>query len=254
MTMLDPTNEIEATAAALSNAIDGGTRLAGLPGPAPATETEAYSIQDAVIRALGARGGWKVSPLRGGAARCSPIPSRFFLDAPAHFEAAVLGDCLAEVEIAVRFGADPLAQGRAPSAANLIDCIASVHPAIELLSSRFTAPETAPDLQRLADLQGCAAVVLGAATTDWSKLEFAELSFALSFAGQEVALTRNSPSTEQTLEALCWLADHAASRGAALTAGDVVITGARLGPVSLQGVQDCQARIGALGPVALSLH
>lgn len=250
--MHEPINGIEAAAAALSKAIDGGTRLAALPGPGPASETQAYAIQDAVIAAIGARGGWKVSPLREGMARCSPIPARFFVDAPAQFEAGLLSGCLAEVEIAVRFGADPLARGRALNPANLADCIASVHPAVELLSSRFATPDSTPDLHRLADLQGCAAVVLGAPAADWSGLEFAELPLALSLAGQGVALKPNSPTTERTLEALCWLADHAASRGTPLKPGDVVITGARLGPVSLQDVRDCQARIGRLGPVAIS--
>ncbi|WP_377841709.1 hypothetical protein [Bosea sp. UC22_33] len=250
--MHDTVNAIEAAAAALSQAIEGGARLIALPGPGPASETQAYAVQDAIIRAVGTRGGWKISPLREGKARCSPIPARFIVDAPASFDAAFLDGCLAEVEVAVRFKADPLGQGGALSPANLADCIASVHPAIELLSSRFAAPDSAPDLHRLADLQGCVAVILGAATTDWSRLEFAELSFALSLAGQEVSLKVNSPTTEQTLEALCWLADHAAARGAPIEAGDVVITGARLGPVSMQGVRDCHARIGALGPVALS--
>lgn len=250
--MHDSVNAIEAAATALSQAIDGGTRLAALPGTGPASEAQAYAVQDAIIRAVGTRGGWKASPLREGKARCSPIPARFFVDAPASFDASLLSGCLAEVEIAVRFKADPLGRGRALSAGNLADCIASVHPAVELLSSRFTAPDSAPDLDRLADLQNCAAVVLGVATADWSGLEFAELPFALVLSGQAVSLKVNSPTTEQTLEALCWLADHAAARGVPLKAGDVVITGARLGPVSLQGIRDCRARVGALGPVALS--
>lgn len=250
--MHDTVNMIEAAASALSQAIAGGARLAALPGPGPASEAQAYAVQDAIIRTVGTRGGWKVSPLREGKARCAPIPARFFVDTPAQFDAAFLDSCLAEVEIAVRFKADPLGQGWALSPANLADCIASVHPAIELLSSRFAVPDSAPVLHRLADLQGCAAVILGAATADWSGLEFADLPFTLSLAGQEVSLKLNSPTTEQTLEALCWLADHAAARGAPLKAGDVVITGARLGPVSLQGVRDCRALIGTLGPVALS--
>lgn len=250
--MHDSVNAIEAAATALSQAIDGGTRLAALPGTGPASEAQAYAVQDAIIRAVGTRGGWKVSPLREGKARCSPIPARFFVDAPASFDASLLSGCLAEVEIAVRFKADPLARGRALSPPKLADCIASVHPAIELLSSRFAVPDSAPDLHRLADLQGCAAVILGAATADWSGLEFAELPFALSLTGREVSLKVNSPTTEQTLEALCWLADQAASRGAPLKVGDVVITGARLGPVSLPGVRDCRVTIGALGPVVLS--
>lgn len=252
--MHNPMNEIESAAVALSRAVVGGPRLAMLPGPGPATTAEAYAVQDAVIRTVGPRGGWKVSPLREGMARCSPIPARFFVDAPAQFDATFLTSSFAEVEIAVRFGADPLAGGRALTLAGIAGCIACVHPAVELLSSRFVAPETVPDLQRLADLQGCAAVVLGAPTTDWSMLEFAELSFDLSLAGQDVSLKPNSPTTRQTLEALCWLVDHAASRGAPLQAGDVVITGARLGPVSLHGARNCQARIGQLGPVALSVR
>ena len=250
--MPDSTDAIETAATALSQAIGGATRLAALPGPGPASEAQAYAVQAAIIRAAGAQGGWKVSPLREGKARCSPIPTRFFVDAPAQFDIAFLQGCLAEVEIAVRFKGDPLTPGRALSPTNLADCIASVHSAVELLYSRFAAPDSTPDLHRLADLQGCAAVVLGAPTTDWTGLEFAELPFALSLDGREVSLKVNSPTTAQTLEALCWLADHAASRGMPLKAGDVVITGARLGPVCLEGTRDCQARIGAFGPVALS--
>ncbi|RYE31408.1 MAG: hypothetical protein EOP23_16175, partial [Hyphomicrobiales bacterium] len=177
--MHEAINPVDAAASALSQAIDSGARLTALPGPGPASEAQAYAVQDAVIRAVGARGGWKVSPLREGKARCSPIPARFFVDAPAQFDAAFLNGCLAEVEIAVRFKAAPLEQGRALVPANLADCIASVHPAAELLSSRFAVPDSTPDLHRLADLQGCAAVILGAPVTDWSGLEFAKLPFAL---------------------------------------------------------------------------
>ena len=46
------------------------------------------------------------------------------------------------------------------------EAIATVHPAIEIVESRFAAGLDAPDLDRVADLRSCGGVILGGDTQE----------------------------------------------------------------------------------------
>lgn len=247
-----PTDDLSSAAQVLMALTRCGGRLARLSGSRPETLEEAYAVQDAITANLGPVGGWKVSPMRPGSEpRCSPLPSSFFHEAPATVPGAVLAECLAEVEIAVRLGRDLPAPDGIPAAAAVADAIASVHAAVELLSSRFDATADAPDLHRLADLQNCAGVVVGAGLRDWTALEFDALPLGLLLDGSGHAGGPVQPTTERTLAAIGWLAHHAQRRGLPLRAGHVIITGARLGPIAVGSSARIVATVGTLATIEI---
>lgn len=246
-------SDIRSAGHVLSAALAQGIKLAALPGAAPATLEQAYAVQCVIAAAAGPVGGWKVSPLRADSApRCSPIPRSFFREAPATFDPDVLASCQGELEIAVRLGADLLPRSGEIPVDEVAAAIATVHPAVELLSSRFAADSAAPDFHRLADLQNCAGVILGAGVAAWRDIEFAELPLELALDGQALQPVQAQPSTQQTLAAIGWLAAHAHQRGLPLKAGDIIITGARVGPVALTTTRTVMGRAGSLGHLAVS--
>ena len=243
---------VRANVEALAAAQRAGDRLAGLPEPVTTLE-QAYSIQDRLVHVLGGVGGWKVAPLTAsGETRCSPIPVAF-IRAPADtMREPPESGLLVEVEIAIRLGSDLLPVNGAVTRDDVAKAIATVHTAIEIMNSRFVAGLDAPDLDRTADLQSCGGVMLSAGLSDWRDLEFsAEIA---RIAGEHATITAQvtQPATARTLDAIAWLATHAAGRGLPLRAGQTIITGARLGPLVLPSERDLTVRAGSLGAIRIT--
>jgi 2-keto-4-pentenoate hydratase len=247
-----PAKDAEQAARLLVGARRGGHRLAELPEELrPATIGQAYAIQDAIIRQLGPIGGWKVGPRRGNVdPSCAPLSAALIHASPGHFAPGEVPAAEAEVEIAVKLGRDLPPRGKAYGPDDLREAIVAIHPAIELLSSRFVDRKVAAPLSVIADSQSNAAVVLGEELADWRGLDLGRVAMRLRLGGVEVARTEGGPGTEEVLGALAWLADHAAARTGGLKKGDVVITGARVGPWPL-GEAATEAEATGLGRVTV---
>jgi 2-keto-4-pentenoate hydratase len=243
----------EQAALLLVGARQGGHRLADLPEDVrPATIEDAYAIQDAANRHLGPVGGWKVGPRRDGEEpRCAPISAELIKSSPATLSRSQTPAAEAEVEIAVKLGRDLPPRRHPYTADDLRAAIASVHPAIEVLSSRFLDRKAVAPLTAIADGQSNAAVILGEGRCDWAALDLGTVAMRLRLDGKEVKATQGGSATEDMLAALAWLADHAAARDGGLKKGDVVITGARLGPWPIGGAQT-EADAEGLGTVRLT--
>lgn len=212
----------------------------------PADLASAYAVQDETLAALGPVGAWKVAPCPpSGEPACSPLlasavhPDGISLR---HRDLPGLG---IEVEVAVKLARD------LPGTATVEDvraAIASVHLALELLSSRFADRKSVPQLAAFADLQSSGGIVLGA-PVPFSKLpEFGNQAMSLVLDGLAAGSTGTGPTTDNMLSALAWLARHSAARGAPLAAGTVIITGARLGPIAFHG-RSADAEAPGLGTV-----
>lgn len=238
-----------ANAQALAAAWGEGTRLAGLPEPVGSLE-EAYQVQDAFVSLVGGIGGWKVAPLRPGVApRCSPIPAASVREPSRNVQERRAGDWLIEVEIAVRLGSDLLPENGVVTRDAVAAAIAAVHPAIEIMASRIAPEADAPDFDRVADLQNCDGIIAGEGIRDWRNLDFAAQIAQLTRNGLTETAQTTHASTEATLDAVAWLAVHAAQRGTPLRSGQTIITGARLGPLPLKAEEEAVARVGALGAI-----
>ena len=186
---------------------------------APASAEEAYAIQDASMRLLGPVGGWKLAI--GAALSCSPIPADTIFQTPAKMPAD--RPYKIEGEIGILIGKDLEQQ---QSADTIRGAIASVHPAIEMVLSRFSG--LAPKEQGLADCQSCEAVIVGKAIESWSNSDLASAQMALLIDGKTVTANADGASLAAMLPALAWLANHALARGLPLRKGHIIITGARV--------------------------
>ena len=209
-----------------------GTTLADLPADlVPPTLADAYAIQSETIAALAPVGAWKVTPMPAeGEPFASPILARDVHNSGATLRRADLPGLGIEVEVAVTLATDLPAKAGGYSADAVKAAIGSIHVVLEVLASRYRDRKAVPRLAGFADLQSNGAVVVGPAVVTPPRPDVGTQAMSLALDGMQVQSTTGDATTENVLAALAWLADHAAARGLPLKAGDVVITGARLGP------------------------
>jgi 2-keto-4-pentenoate hydratase len=227
-------------------------RPAGLPQRLqPQTVEDAYAMQDVVVERLGGIGGWKiVFPAPGASPRCSPIPASEIVASGAvlDWDAFLLPEV--EVEVAVVLGRDLPPRPDPYTPEEIKAAIARVTGAFELLGSRFADRTAATRTESLADLLSSAGVVIGDGDGRFDRTEFADVAMSLTFDGVVVGTASGGPSSSEVLDTLAWLANHACGRCGGLRAGQVVITGARIHPISLpsHGVR-MTAQVAGLGHV-----
>ncbi|NGP19116.1 fumarylacetoacetate hydrolase family protein [Devosia aurantiaca] len=202
-------------------------------------------------RKLGELGGWKI--LAGGAESeplCAPIPANRYFEDGATLDAKRHRFVLVELEVAVKLGQD-LASGADESAVEA--AIASIHPALELVGSPFVDRDAIDFNTKLADLQSNGAVVVGPAFSADVKAQISQFPATLTHDGAIVKSGQGGASWVQIVEAVRWLATHAAERGMPLKAGNnVIITGSRVLAPS-EGTRDVVGAFGEFGSVAATL-
>lgn len=245
--------QITAAATQLLHACEHGSEIDDLaPDCRPPTVADARRIQDALVDKLGGHGGWKVGQLQPGREPgCAPLPAKRILRSPASWTLPVSGPLELEVEVAVRIGQD-LTHTDIMDPATVRAAVASLHPALEVVSSRLRQRQSLPPLTALTDLQANAGLVLGRATESWTAIDLARLGMTLSVDGQLVAQVGAGPSQERMLAALTWLANHARDRGRPLRRGDVVLTGARILATPVPRQARILAQVQMLGTVELA--
>lgn len=232
-----------------------GTQLTDLPADlVPQDLATAYAIQNETVAALGPIGAWKVSPMpETGTPFCSPIPAFSVHQSGSDLRRADYADFGIEVEVAVTLARDLPARDGDYTPADLRGAIGSVHVALELLASRYADRSKMPQLANFADLQSNGCVVLGPSVDPTTLPEFGNQELNLYL---DDALTETKPggaTTENVLAALAWLANHVVGRGLMLKAGDVIITGARIGPVPFAG-KVARAEAPGLGVVSATFN
>jgi len=226
--------DIDRAASVLVETRRGRRRLADLPADLqPTSMAEAYAIQDAVVALTGAVGGWKVAPAGNNPEpRCAPIPAANLHASPATL---ATGELLMapeiEVEIAVRFSKDLPPRTKPYTTDEVTAAIGSIHPALEVLSSRFENRKAVSPLTAIADAQSNGSAVFGPALTNWQSVDFSTVGMVLFFDGKQVGQTDGGASNADVFASLVWLANSGAVRQGGLKAGQVVITGARIKPV-----------------------
>jgi 2-keto-4-pentenoate hydratase len=255
--------EVERAAAALIGARSGHSRLDALPAEAfPASEDDAYRIQEALVDGLGARpAGWKIGATSDMAQKMlgvgAPFAGRLLVpliyDSPAEVPAGRLFMRGIEVEFAFRMG-QGLAAAEAPFDQDAVaKAVAALHPAIEIIDSRYHDWLKAGGLQLIAD-NGChGALVLGRGIEDWRGYDLAAIETGLWLNGEEVGTGSGRNVLGHPLAALTWLANHLAGRGAGLEAGEVVSTGSTCSALGWAEAGDrAEGRYGPLGTVEVA--
>ena len=231
----------------LLRARDPAARLAALPeAMRPVDAPAAYAIQRAVSAELGPVGGWKVgaagsdAPVSG-----APMPQSGIAEGPVALPATAIA---VEAEVAFRLGHD-LPPRTAPYARQeIVAALATAHPAIEWLESRYVDVDVVDVLSQLADASTHGGFVWGPGVADWHALEFASIAVTLTVGDAELVRVGN-PGGDM-IRLVQWLADEGAVWAGGLRAGQFVTCGSWTGKTAARPGDAIRVRFAGLGGVA----
>jgi 2-keto-4-pentenoate hydratase len=214
----------------LSARRDPTQKLHSLPDAMrPRTEEQAYLVQRAIMAESSGIGGWKVgSPNPTGPFTCAPLPAAGVQASPGHVSTEHCTDGGVEAEIAVKLSHDLPPRDAAYGPEDLVAAIASAHPAIEVLQSRYVDPDRVDPLSALADSLAHFGLVVGPAIAGWQSIDWGAEQVALTVNGQEMKRRTGNPGGDM-LRLLAWLANHGSRWAGGLRGGQVVTTGSWTG-------------------------
>jgi 2-keto-4-pentenoate hydratase len=230
----------------------GGAPVHELPPRCrPQSDPDAYEIQEAVIRQLGEPiGGWKVGAASANsAAFCAPIWTKMVRPSPAAYDAGELRLIGIEAEIAFRLGRDLPARAAVYDRAEVI-AGASLHPAIEIVDSRYADFRSLDRLSILADNFSNGGLVHGAAVPDWEKLDLGQTAITVTEDGEPFADSA-AGAARDPIAALVEFANLINGRGGA-KAGAFVTTGSWTGMAFTKRGTRIIADFGPLGRVEVT--
>jgi len=243
---------------------ESGKRLRQLPdGCRPRSMEEGYAVQAMLQEVSGCASlGWKIAATNVTGQKHigvdGPIGGRLLATKVVKGDGLVpmTGNLMrvAEAEFAFVLGRDIPARGQEYTPDEVLACVASLHPAIELPDSRFQDFVTAGGAQLAAD-DACAGLfMLGEpADTAWRSMDLAAHPVSLSISGQQITSGRGADVLGGPLVALAWLANSHGLRRCGLAAGDIVTTGVCGKPAAIEAGDSVSADFGSLGRVALRL-
>ncbi|MBB3456409.1 2-keto-4-pentenoate hydratase [Rhizobium sp. BK313] len=245
---------VVAAARNLLSARRSGFYLEGLADDfVPESVEAAYAVQDKLVElSEEAIGGWKIAAGTGPQPLCSPILAGVYRSGGDVLNIAGSMATIVEAEVGVRFGKELPPRDTPYSRQEVQAAIASLHPSLEILGTRFNPKLEVPRLTVIADLQNNSGVAVGAAKENWQDIDLSRLAITLRI-GTAVSTVDNGPSLTDMLEALTWLANGRARGYGGFKTGQVIITGSRVNaPVSCPG-ETVSADFGVLGAVSLPL-
>lgn len=238
-----------------------GRRIPALP-PAlrPSTRAQGYAIQALIERRSACRlYGWKIA--------ATSIPGQVHIRVDAPLAGRILSERLivdggrcslrgnrmrvAELEFAFRMGFDVAPRSQPYSVAEIMEHVATLHPAIEVPDSRFDPFETAGAAQLIADNACAHDFLLGDATpAAWRALNLARHEVAGWIDGTSIRGSGANVLGDPRI-ALTWLANELMQHGQRLRAGEVVTTGTCAVPIPIREGSRLSGDFGALGGVSV---
>lgn len=257
-------DQAEAAAALLYRHWQDGRRTDHLP-PAlrPRTRADGYAIQARLERNSAAPlFGWKIAATsQEGQQHINvdgPLAGRLLAERVYDDGATVPMGAnamrVAEPEFAFRMAEDLPPRTNLYEAAEVLDAVGSLHPAIELPDSRFDDFTVIGGPGLIADNACAHDFVLGAATdVDWRELDLVRHSVAGSVVGKIAREGFGSNVLGDPRVALAWLVNELSSLDITLSAGQVVTTGTCLQPLPIAAGDAVEADFGVLGRVSVQL-
>jgi 2-keto-4-pentenoate hydratase len=156
-----------------------------------------------------------------------------------------------ESEIAFLMGKDLPPRATPYSRAELVDAIASCHPAIELLESGLLDPDAVDRLTAIADLQSNGGFVSGPAVEGWQDFDFTNESAQMNVDGFVRVANGKNAAGGDLLRLVLWLANEAQSRTGGLLAGQWITTGSWTGKIMADSGSVAMARFLKFGEVTV---
>ena len=258
--MLD-TNQISAASRTLVSHWRVGSKLGDLDAAErPRSREEGYAIQAEIERTSGAKlFGWKIA--------AASEAGQKHINVPGPMAGRILEETLianggtapmagnemrvAEPEFAFRMGRDLPPRPAPYTVAEVLDAVATLHPAIEIPDSRFAEFISAGEAQIIADNACAHLFVLGEATTaDWRARDLVEERPVITLRGQKF-IGHGKNVLGDPRAALAWLANELRGLGITLRVGEVVTTGTCHPPLPIQSGDRMEADFGVLGKVSV---
>src|SRR5712692_6710562 len=243
--------QIDAAAGALA-AARIGQPIAALPEAArPQSEADSYAIQDAVLRHLGERiGGYKVGFSPEGGIFCAPIYASAVYPSPAQLPARGFHLIGIECEIGFRLNQALPARAQAYSRDEVL-AVASLHPTIEIVDSRYQDFRSLDRLQVLADNFSNGALVYGAAASGWQGMNLVHPPIRVTADGREFAEATGLRAGDP-IGLFVELVNLVARARGGVPSGTFVTTGTHTGMVFTEPGAQIRADYGLLGRVEVS--
>lgn len=243
----------------LAAAWEGSAPLGALPAElVPSSADEAYAAQTMLLVRLTPRFGpivgWKVgAPSPTAQPAASPLLADLVQPSPARFSGPRLRLRGIEAEVAFRFGAALPPRSAPYGEAEVSAAIHSIHPAIELVETRFETWEGPPGLAKLADFGSNGGFCFGPGSTQWRSRDLGRPTVTLEIDGKRIAERTGGNTAGHPMRALVWLANHVGRLGHGLKPGDIVTTGSHTGLVFTGHDSRVVARVAGLGEANLVL-
>ncbi|HEY3678182.1 MAG TPA: fumarylacetoacetate hydrolase family protein [Bradyrhizobium sp.] len=258
--MLDH-NQIAAASRTLNDHWRAGTKFGGLDATQrPRDRAEGYAIQAAIERTSDKPlFGWKIAATSEAGQKHinveGPMAGRILAETvlPEGGTAGMAGNEMrvGEPEFAFRMAKDLPPRAQPYTVQEVLDAVATLHPAIEIPDSRFADFVSAGAPQIIADNACAHLFVLGPATeANWRALDLIEEKAVITLRGQRyVGHGRNVLGDPRV--ALAWLANELRGLDITLKAGQVVTTGTCHPPLPIQSGDRFAADFGSLGKVSV---
>jgi len=232
---------------------DPAKKLVDLPAALkPADRAAAYAIQRQVAASFSAIGGWKVSPFGADTPpMCGALPASGVLPGPAKLSSKTHAMRGIEAEISVRIGRDLPPRATPYSRDEVIAAIAAMHPAIEVLESRFVESSGLDVATSLADSQGHGGFVYGAAVTAWQGIDLAREQVE-QFVDGAVTASRTGHPAGDLVGQVVWMANEGSVWAGGLKAGQFVTCGSWTGAQRVGPAAVIRVVFSSVGEVALT--
>ena len=207
------------------------TPIADLPVELqPANIEEVEYMHDFVADAFGDIGGWKIgAPSADATPFFAPMPRDWMAPSGARFTGDRYRYRGLEAEVAFLVGQDLPPRSTPYTREEVVEAMASCHPAIEELESGLLDPMAVNRLTMLADLQMHGGFIFGPACADWQKIDFSRERVTLSIDGAVRVERTGSNTSGDLLRLLPYLANEGARRTDGLKAGQWITTGSWTG-------------------------
>ena len=231
---------------------DPANKLADLPDALkPADRAGSYAIQAKVAAGFGPIGGWKVSPFAGDAPpMCGALPASGITASPAALTPGPHALRGIEAEVCVRMGRDLPPRATPYTREEVVAAIASMHPAIEVLDSRFVEPNAVHILTNIADTQAHGGFVYGPPVADWQKIDLLTESVQQLVDGALDASRTGHPGGD-LIGQVVWLANVGSVWAGGLKAGQFVTCGSWSGANRVGPTARVQVKFAHVGDVAV---
>ncbi|MCA0023633.1 MULTISPECIES: fumarylacetoacetate hydrolase family protein [unclassified Mesorhizobium] len=259
--MLDP-EKARAASRLLVGHWDKGTRLDAIPEELrPKTRAEGYAIQSHVMdRSVAPLFGWKIAATSLAGQRHinvdGPMAGRLLAEKAVEVGGSVsLATSkmrVAEIEFAFRFSRQLPPRPGPYEIGDVMDAVASLHPAIEIPDSRYDDFCAVGAPQLIADNACANLFVIGeAAEDDWRDVDFAKHPVAASVSGRSQHTGSGAAVLGDPRVALTWIVNELSGLGITLQPGQVVITGTCVTPINVEAGDEVIGDLGRFGRVSV---